>query len=201
MRIKFLLIPFLVLFLAFPAHASQDIEIEEIIGGDIYLLSTGERVVLAGVNTDKITDPEHLGSEFTAEALTYIADILSDSQIEIMEYSLPKRGVIKNFFEKFPEEFTYILRLFKAQYLGEEPPPRAESKKLRHVYIYLIEAKKKLDIETSHLLTEDIRILLNLEIIRRGYAAVDPRYQGKYLESFKSAEYQAKERKIGVWRV
>jgi endonuclease YncB( thermonuclease family) len=66
-----------------PAYSA--IEVEEIIGGDIYLLNTGEEVRLAGVDTKAIRTPGRLGVEFSKEALSYIANLFKEADVEIVD--------------------------------------------------------------------------------------------------------------------
>ena len=149
--------------IALPVYSS--VEVDEIIGGDVYRLNTGEEVRLAGVDTNAIRKPGKRGKEFVWEALGYIANLFSTADIEIVDSGLPR-----------------------------------DKENRRKVYIYLIETRKKIDMETYLTKSKDVKTLLNLEIIRRGYGKVKRGYKGDYKKSFKTAQKQAKEKKVGLWR-
>jgi len=146
-----------------PAYSA--IEVEEIIGGDVYLLNTGEEVRLAGADTKAIRRPGKRGVEFSKEALRYIANLFKTADVEIVDS-------------------------------GHMP----EKDERRQVFIYLIESKKKIDAQTSLAKTEKVKTFLNLEIIRRGYGKKARRYKGEYKKSFKAAQKEAKENRVGMWR-
>jgi endonuclease YncB( thermonuclease family) len=70
----------------------------------------------------------------------------------------------------------------------------------RQVYIFLIETKKKTNLETKTAVSENVKTLVNLELIRRGYAKTVKSYHGQYQEPFQLAEAEAKKAKVGLWR-
>lgn len=73
------------------ASSALAVEIEEVLGGDIYRLNTGEEVRLAGVNTKVIRSPGKRGKEFTQEALKYIANLFSRADVEVIDSGIPKK--------------------------------------------------------------------------------------------------------------
>jgi endonuclease YncB( thermonuclease family) len=72
----------------FLPNAYADIEVVEVIGGDIYLLSDGREVRLAGVDTKVIRRPGWRGSGFSDEALRYIANLFKSRDASVVESGL-----------------------------------------------------------------------------------------------------------------
>lgn len=161
-KVRLVLFLFVLLLIPTLGHA---VEVEEVIGGNILSLNTGEKVRLAGIDTQEILSPGKRGNTFSEEAIRYIANLFSEGEIEIIDSGLP------------------------ADALGR-----------RQVYVFLIETKKKTDIETKTAVSENVKTLVNLELIRRGYAKMTRGYSRKYHRSFKIAEAEAKKAKVGLWR-
>ena len=83
---------FLILLISFTSFflsgAYADIEVVEVTGGDIYRLSDGQEVRLAGVNTKVIRKPRWRGSAFSQEALNYIANLFKSREASIVKSGL-----------------------------------------------------------------------------------------------------------------
>jgi len=141
-------------------------EVEEIIGGDLLRLESGEEVWLAGVDTEKIKNPRRLGKAFSQEALRYMATLAGDYKIRIEEADVE---------------------------LGKDGR--------RSVYVQLFKTKKRQPTEQGIVIAREEKLMLNTEVIRRGYGKPHRNYRGRYREVFKAAEKEAKKRRWGMWRL
>jgi len=66
-------------------NIQAEVDVVEVIGGDIYRLSTGEEVRLAGVRTKEIRRPRKHDVVFSDEALNYIALLVKSRKQTVVD--------------------------------------------------------------------------------------------------------------------